>query len=405
MTGEISICKDGSNMKTIGVFFGSRSVEHDISIITAQLIISGLKGLNYNVVPIYIGKGGSWLIDEKFGELKNFTQPKSSSDNSNYKKFYLDLENSRGKIVFKKKGVTGKSIAIDIAFPAFHGTYGEDGTFQGVFETVNIPYVGCDVASSAIAMDKVLTKQILQASNISTTKFVSFKKDEWEKNSNKFINQINQELKYPLFIKPAHLGSSIGISRVEAKKELQDKIEVGLFYDEKIIIEEGVNNLMDVTCCVIGNNDLVASKLQESVFNAELFDFEEKYLKSGGSQFGKSASGVIIPARIDKKLTTEIQDLSKEVYKAIGCQGIARVDFLLDTKSHQIYTNEINPLPGTLYHHLWEKSGLKLDKLLTTLVELAEESHANKNQVNSSFKSSVLTNLSSAKLSSKKLQH
>jgi D-alanine-D-alanine ligase len=386
-------------MKTIGVFFGSRSPEHDISIITAQLIISGLKDLDYKVIPIYLNKSGEWLIGEDLGQLKNFTDGKKEiANNSQYKKYFLDLEKSVGKMVFKKKGFASKEITIDLAFPAFHGAFGEDGTMQGLFEMFNLPYAGCGIAASAIAMDKALTKQIFQAKNLPTTKFTVFEKSNWLKDKNLIINRIKNDLNWPIFIKPVHLGSSIGMAKVKTIEELENKIEVAFYYDDKVLAEEAVDNLMDVTCCVIGNENLTASLLQESVFQTDLFDFEEKYLKKGGSQLGKSQSGVMIPARIEQDLTKEIQKTAKKAYKAIGCSGIARIDFLLNKETKEFFVNEVNPLPGTLYHHLWQKSGLELKELLQKLVVLAEERYKNTKELTRTFDSNVLQNPNSNKV-------
>jgi D-alanine-D-alanine ligase len=388
----------------IGVFFGSRNTEHDISIITGQLIISGLKGLGHNVTPVYITKDGRWLIGEELGNLMNFTNPdKKIEEQPSFSQYFLDLEQSQGKIVFKKKGFGGKSITIDLAFPALHGSFGEDGTIQGLFEMFNLPYVGCGVAASAIAMDKALTKQVCEANNIPTAKFIHFNKTDWEIDKSNILERIKKDLKMPVFVKPVHLGSSIGIAKIKEEKELENKIEVALYYDDKVLVEEGVTNLMDVTCCVIGDDKLETSLLQESVFQADLFDFEEKYLKDGGSQLGKSESGLVIPARLDDNTTKEIQEMAKEVYKALGCSGIARVDFLYDKKTKKIFANEVNPLPGTLYHHLWQKSGKELNVLLTELLDFATKKHQSQKNLTHSFKSSVLTNLNSSKLKSKKL--
>lgn len=393
------------NKKTIGVFFGSKSPEHDISIITAQLIISGLLGLDFNVVPVYINRGGLWMIDEELGKLKSFTDPKREIEKEkNFQEFYLDLEGSNGKMVFKKKGIAGKTIIIDLAFPAFHGSFGEDGTIQGLFEMMNIPYVGCDVVSSAIAMDKALTKQIYLANNIPTTKFIYFYKNDWEENKESIVKEIKETLQWPVFIKPVHLGSSIGISKIKEGDiaGLENKIDVAFYYDDKVLVEEGVSDLMDVTCCVIGNRKLLASLLQESVFQADLFDFEEKYLKEGGSQLGKSQSSVIIPARLDADLTEKIQETARKAYRALGCCGIARIDFLLNKQLNKFFANEINPLPGTVYHHLWKASGLELDELLKKLISFAGEKHEQKKAISFSFESKILSSLNSKKLNMKK---
>ncbi|MBI5530714.1 MAG: D-alanine--D-alanine ligase [Candidatus Doudnabacteria bacterium] len=388
---------------TIGVFFGSRSPEHDVSIITAQLIISGLKGLEYNVVPVYITKQGKWMLGEGLDNLKQFTEDgKKIDEQKNLSEYFLDMEESFGKLVFKKKGLMGKSVEIDLAFPAFHGSYGEDGTIQGMFEMLGVPYVGCNVPASAIAMDKAFTKQIMLASGIPTTKFVVFEKQDWETNREIETQRI-RELAWPVFVKPVHLGSSIGIGKARDEKELQQKVEVAFYYDNKVLVEEAVNEIMDVTCCVIGNETLTASLLQESLYNKDMFDFDEKYLKDGGAQTGNAQNSLVIPARLDEQATTAIQDCAKQVYKALGCSGIARVDFLFDKQSKKFFANEVNPLPGTLYHHLWKASGLEFPELLRKLISFAEEKAKEKKEINYTFESSLLTSLKGSKIKSTKL--
>ncbi|MFA5991068.1 MAG: D-alanine--D-alanine ligase family protein [Candidatus Doudnabacteria bacterium] len=398
------------NKQTIGVFFGSRSPEHDVSVITAQLIISGLKGLEYNVVPVYISKAGKWMLGEELGNLKYFVDnlsgpagTLSSKGEGEFCSYYLDMEESVGKIVFKKKGLMGKSLTIDLAFPAFHGSYGEDGTIQGMFEMFGVPYVGCNLPASAIAMDKAFTKQVMIASGVPTTKFVVFDKAEWKNQVASSKNQVSSKLQYPVFVKPVHLGSSIGIGKARDEKELEQKIEVAFFYDNKVLVEEAVSEVMDVTCCIIGNETLTASLLQESLYSADMFDFEEKYLKDGGAQTGKAQSSLVIPARLDEVITKAIQSCAKQVYKALGCSGIARVDFLFDKQSKKFFANEVNPLPGTLYHHLWKATGVEFPELLKNLIGLAEEKQEQKKAVNYSFESSILKSLNGAKLKSAKL--
>ncbi len=387
-----------SNGMNIGVFFGSRSAEHDISIITAQLIIGGLKGLGYQVTPVYVSKKGQWLIGEDLGNLKMFTSPTGGvEDEGKYNQYFLDMEKSQGKMVFTKKGLLGKSIIIDIAFPAFHGTYGEDGTVQGLFEMIGIPYVGCGVSASSIAMDKALTKIVIQNAGVPVTKFVSFTKNEWVENQQSVNKQISSQLKYPLFVKPVHLGSSIGIGKAKDEKELIQKIEVALHYDDKVIVEEAVENLMDVTCCLIGNQNPRASVLQESVFKNDMFGFNDKYISEGGAQTGKATSNLVIPARLDEVNTKAIQETAVKVYKALECSGISRVDFLFNKQSKEFFVTEVNPLPGTLYHHLWKASGLELGDLLAELLKLAQEQYNYKKQFTYSFESSVLKNLGGAK--------
>jgi len=383
--------------KTIGVFFGSRNPEHDVSIITGQLIISGLKKLNYSVVPVYLDRQGKWYVGERFGHLAQFTDPHSSFKQKD-EEWYLDLQGSRGKFVFKKKGFSSEKKVIDLAFPAFHGQNGEDGTFQGLCELLDVPYVGCDVSSSAVTMDKVLTKLLYKAENIPTTDFVFFTKSEWKTNEKIIVADIMKTLKLPVIVKPARLGSSIGITKVKTEKDLVFAIEVALHYDEKVIVEVCITNLMDVTCCVIGNNEPIPSLLQEAVFKDDVFSYEDKYLEDGGAQLGNAQNSIVIPARLDTSITKLIQEVAVKAYKTIGCMGIARVDFLYDTKTKKIYANEINTLPGTLYHHLWKASGIEFGELLTKLIGYAEERHVQKKEYTHIFKSDLLKYANSVKL-------
>lgn len=385
-------------MKTIGVFFGSRSPEHDVSILTGQLIISGLKKCGYNVIPVYIDKKGKWYSDARLSSIKFFTQNQTDLDKK-LEAFNIDFNKSSGKIV-KQSGFLKSNAVFDIAFPAFHGQNGEDGTFQGLCEMLNVPYVGCDVTSSALTMDKVLTKMLYKANNIPTVDFIYFNLNEWRINKKNVLEKI-KSLGLPVIIKPARLGSSIGISKAKNQKELEFGIEVALHFDEKVIVEKAVEHLMDVTCCVIGNDDPTTSLLQESVFESGFFSYEEKYLKGGGAQTGNATQSIIIPARLDKKTTEEIQNAAAGAYKVIGCSGIARVDFLYDKKTKKWYANEVNTLPGTLYHHLWKKSGVPFEELLKKLIGFAEEKYLKKKQITYTFNSNILTQASSNKLSLK----
>jgi len=386
-----------NNKSLIGVFFGSRSPEHDVSIITGEFIISGLKKLNYDVTPVYLDKKGRWFLSDELNKLSFF---KDGGDLDKLKSYYLDLEKSQGKMVFKQKGMFGKKIVIDLAFPAFHGQNGEDGTIQGLFELCNLPYVGCDVASSAITMDKVLTKELYLAHNITTTKFVSFSAYDFQNKKEKIMQKIS-ELNYPLFIKPVRLGSSIGITKAKDRQELENAIEVAMHYENKILVEEGVNDLVDVTCAVLGNENPQASVLQESVFNAELFSYEDKYLEEGGAQLGNAEDKLKIPARLPDEVAKKTQEMAVKIFKLFGCSGTARVDFLYNKKSGVMYANEINALPGTLYHHLWKKSGVEFETLLKKLIELAQEKYDEKKNLTSSFESAILQQANSMKLKQK----
>ncbi len=383
----------------IGVFFGGKNPEHDISIITGNLILNGLKKIGRDACAVYLDKDGGWRLGDELDSIAFFKKPGGMD---RLGRWYLDLEQSRGRMVFKKKGLMGKTVAIDVAFPAFHGQNGEDGTMQGLFEIMGIPYVGCGVAASAIAMDKVLTKIFYEQAGFPTAKFIYFTKRDWERKKADFVKKIETGLSWPLFVKPARLGSSIGIAKVENEKDLLFAIDVAFKYDEKVIVEEGVENVMDVTCAVIGVKTPIPSLLQECIFSDGFFSYEDKYLTGGGAQLGRATANFEIPARLDETMTSAVQNLATQVFAKFECSGIARVDFLCDMKTKKVYVNEINPLPGTLYHHLWEKSGLPLGELLAKLVAFAEERHAEKGGILSSFASNILAHADwSAKLGKK----
>ncbi|MDO8600817.1 MAG: D-alanine--D-alanine ligase family protein [bacterium] len=384
-------------MNTIGVFFGSRSPEHDVSVITACLIIKTLRAMGQSVAPVYIDTEGNWYSDNALGSIEFYQNKNYAEKLKKLPRYFLDEEASHGKLTLKKKGWGSRAVTINLAFPAFHGSYGEDGTIQGLFEMFNVPYVGCGVAASAIAMDKIVTKLLYRAQNIPTANFIFFTNHEWSHEKERVMREA-LALRFPLFVKPARLGSSIGISKVQNEKELEFAIEVALHYDTKVIVEEGVQNLMDITCALLGNENPTPSLLQESAFEGDFFDYEEKYIKGGGAQTGSAEKKIVIPARLDAGTTKEIQSAAVRIFKLFGCSGMARVDFLYDKTAQKWYANEINTIPGTLYHHLWKASGIPFEELLKRLMDFARDSHRKKNSVTTSFASDVLLRAASGKL-------
>ncbi len=376
--------------KNIAVFFGGRSAEHDVSIITAHtpIIESLLATGNFDVWPVYITKDGFWYSSQKMNDLAYFKQN--------------DLENILAKekkvqILFDKglhliwSGFLNKKIKIDIAFTAMHGTYGEDGSLMGILRMADVPFIGCDLSASAVAMDKVLTKQVISAEGVPVVPYVWFTKNDWEKNKQELKNKISN-LKYPLFIKPVHLGSSIGISKVKEESFLENAIEVALHYDEKVLVEEGVTNLIEVTLPIIGNDELQLAAIERPLNNTEFFDFKDKYLSSGGKKGGGGVNNQYseIPAKIEQNLLDEVADLGRKTYRTLGCTGIARVDFLIDSESKKVYVNEVNTLPGSLYAHNWKKVGISGVELVTKLVNLAEERFNTQKNTTYTFDSDIL---------------
>jgi len=380
----------------IAVFFGGKNTEHDVSIITGQLVISGLKDLGHTVYPVYISKEGKWYISEKMDNVEFFKNPNIKLEGEVNLNF---AQNQNGKIAFKTKGLfSSKEYNIDLAFPALHGRNGEDGTIQGLFELLNIPYVGCDVVSSAIAMDKALTKLFYQRFNFPTTKFVAFDNSRWENDRKALLTEIKTTLPWPVFVKPARLGSSIGMTKVKSEEDLDLAIEVALHYDNKVLVEESVEDLMDITVVILGNENPKYSLIQESTYSKDFFSYEDKYLNDGGAQLGNAEKSIVIPARLDDKTTKEIQEMAKEIYELMELSGTARVDFLYNKIYKKYYANEINTLPGTLYHHLWKQSGVSLSELLKTLVDLAIERKSKENRLTFTFESTILKSANSNKL-------
>lgn len=374
--------------KRVGLFFGSRSVEHEISIITAMQVYNAIDKSKYIVYPIYISKSGEWFTGENLLNIENFKNlsniPKISQKIQSIK-----ITNDR-TITFELEGLISRKFSIDIAFSVIHGTYGEDGKIQGIFEMMNVPYVGCGVLASSLGMDKVLMKEIFKANEIPIVKYIWFKRSEWEKNKENILNKIKDNLPFPVFIKPANLGSSIGITKAEKEEDLFYGIEVAKFYDDKIIVEEGIKNVKEINCSVMGNEEIIASKLEEVKTPKIFLDYESKYkfnAKGGGllKRFGH-----IIPAEIPEELTKKIQDLAIKAFKAIDGKGIARVDFLLDSESGEVYVNEINTMPGALSFYLWEASGVPFDKLIDNLINLAFEVYEEKNKNIYSIETDVL---------------
>lgn len=371
---------------TVGVIFGSRSTEHDVSIVTAiAAIIKPLElSGDYDVAPVYIAKDGRWYCDPALKDIGLYSG--GGIDDWLRKASPVSVSFEDGLTLVSGSGFKKKSQRIDIAFPALHGTHGEDGEMMGVLELAGVPYAGCGVAASAIAMDKVLTKLAARGAGIDVTKFEYFGKGEYEADPDTWITAINRHLHYPLFVKPAHLGSSIGITRVTDPAELRNAIEVALHYDSKALVEEGVQDLIEVTLPIMGNSGgkepLRPALLERPMLKGEdFFDFDTKYMgqgkKGGGKKGGvKGAQGYSeIPAKLPDDLYAKAESTGLAVYKALGCSGTARVDMLIDSKTGVVYCNEVNPLPGSLYAHNWAQAGVSNVALVTGMVRLALERH------------------------------
>lgn len=387
-------------MKTIAVIFGGESTEHDVSIITA--LGSVIKPLEltkqFQVEAVYISKDGSWYWDEQLKDISLYQGDELEAFLKKAPKIHMLFDD--GLTLVKSSQFAGRKQykRIDVVFPAMHGTHGEDGELMGILQMAGVPYVGCNMTSSAIAMDKVLSKILVEAHGIATPKYVHFTRDEYSRSMTEILKQINDTLRYPLFVKPAHLGSSIGITKVNSKDELNNAVEVALHYDTKALVEEGVENLIEVTLPIMGNSEPVPALLEQPLLKTdEFFDFETKYMQGGKKGGGKNGGGdqgaqgySKIPADVSKDLYDEAVSLGLAVYKAVGCEGIARIDMLIDGKTNKVYFNEINPLPGSLYSHNWNKAGVSGVELVTRLVEYAEARDREQQKVATAFSTNYL---------------
>lgn len=382
--------------KAVAVIFGGRSAEHDVSIITAHIpIIAALESSSdYEPVPVYITPDGSWYSEPAMNSLDYFKKPNFLEDLKSKKQLQFSFD-SGFKLIWP--GLRPKVRSIDVVFPAMHGTYGEDGTLMGFLRMAGVPFVGCDLEASAIAMDKVLTKQATIPLGVPSVPYIWFTVSDWENDQTTLISRVKNQLKYPLFVKPVHLGSTIAITKVSEPAKLVDAIEVALHYDDKVIVEESVENLIEVTLPIIGNDELTLAQPEQPV--AKFFDFEAKYLQGGkkGSSGGANSGYSHIPALISDDLSKKVKEYGIATYQGIGATGTARIDFLIDSKTNKVYMNEVNTLPGSLYVHNWKQSGLSALELVTKLIDLAFERHQAREKLVFSFHSDILKVVGGAK--------
>lgn len=388
-------------MKTIAVFFGGRSAEHDVSIVTAlATVIKPLEMTKkYRVEAVYIAKNGAWFWSDKLKDIGLFTSGEIDHFMSRTAPAGVQFD---GGMVLSRPAALGKMqrVKIDFAFPSMHGTYGEDGALMGLLDMAGVPYAGCGMPASVLAMDKLLAKQAAEANGILTPKFKHYTRTVVDRDTAAVARDAVKALSFPLFIKPAHLGSSIGISMAKNVTELQNGLEVAARYDDTIIVEEGVQNLIEVTLPVMGNgDDLTPAYLEQPMTKADdFFDFEAKYMGQGGKKGSGAKQGnkqgaqgySKIPAPLDEKLYAAAEATGLAVYTALGCSGMARIDMLIDSKTKKVYFNEVNPLPGSLYAHNWRQKGISNTALVTRMVELGEARFAERQKQNTVFDTNFL---------------
>lgn len=360
-------------MKTnIGVFFGGCSTEHEISVISASQAMSAIDRTVYDVTPIYITKQGEYYTGDALFEVANYRNIPSLLKKC--KQVYLRPVKGDYNVYLTKKTLFGSNVAtkLDVAIPVLHGSYGEDGTFEGVLDAMGIPYAGCNVLASANGMDKITMKMILQACDVPVVDYVWFTDGQWRADKESLIEKIESKLGYPVIIKPSNLGSSVGIGRAINRETLIEHINEAERYSARIIVEHMVENLHEVNCSVLGDCDeYETSVCEEPIKSGEILSYEDKYMGGTKGAKGMQASQKRIPADLPDEVSARIRFLAGETFRVLSCHGVSRVDVIMDADNGEIYVNEINTIPGSLSFYLWEATGLSFDKLMDRLVKLA----------------------------------
>lgn len=385
--------------KQIGVIFGSRSCEREVSIISAVQLMRHADREKYDVIPVYIDETGNWYTGEKLKDIESFKPFRA--DSSGIVRVFPDLSSGSGALltVEKSSGLFAKekiSIAarIDVYIIVMHGLNGEDGTLQGLLELANVPYTSTGVAGSAVGMDKIMMKQIFRGAGLPVLPGVWFTRTEYEEGKDTVIRKVEEEIGYPVFVKPANLGSSIGVSRADDAEGLADSLELAFEYDRRVLVEKGLEKPVELNCSVLGyDGEDEASPIEMPINNDEFLDFKDKYLASGGSK-GMASLHRVLPAPIEDALKDEIQKMSRTIFRLLDCKGVVRIDYMFDRQSEKTYITEINTIPGSLAFYLWENAGLPYSGLIDRMIRCAEKAHEDKNRANYAYTSDILNGVS-----------
>jgi len=389
--------------KRIAVIFGGKSPEHEVSVITGLQAIENIDKEKYDVLPVYVAKDGRWFSGPELLKIETYRNLISIPEKATQEAVIpSDKEKSLMPVAksslnpFKKT----ESQTIDVLLPTFHGGIGESGSFQGMFDIMNIPYVGPSVLGGALSMDKVVMKQLFLQNKLPITKYLWFTRIDFDKDQSTILQKIERELKYPLFIKPSNGGSSIGTTKAHNKKELEHAIEVANLFDKRFIVEESFENSREINISVIGNtgSDLMTSVCEEVFSSGEVLTYEDKYVgggKKSGSSKGMVSTKRKIPAELPKEVEKKIQSLAKQAFSVLESSGVARIDFLVNKKTNEVVILEINNPPGSLAYYLWEASGLSYKDMLTQLIDLALERYEDELKNTRTFSSNILQNFNS----------
>ncbi len=383
----------------LGVMFGSRSCEHEVSIISAVQLMRAADRELYDVIPIYISKRGEWFTGDALFEISAYTPFDESR--KGVVRVNLDITSGSGALTRMEhgKGLLGKDrevivARLDCVIPVFHGMHGEDGTIQGLLELCNIPYASSGVGASAMGMDKVYMKQYFRGAGFPVLPSTWFLRRAWEEDPKAVMDRIEQELPYPVFVKPASLGSSIGVTRAKDRAALEESLKLAFEFDRKVLVEKGLENPLELNCSVLGYaGKTQASEIEMPVSGGDLLTFMDKYM-AGGSTKGMASLKRVLPAPIEPELRDKIRALSMEIFNDMDCKGVVRIDYMYDAASDGLYITEINTIPGSLAFYLWEACGMPYSRLIDEMVRCAMEAQKDKDDSNYAYSSDILSNIS-----------
>ena len=381
------------NQKNLIIAFGGVSPEHEVSVLTAMQVFAALEETTYQLIPLYITKSGHWLGGDALKYLSNYKEL-SELEAACYPVSFS--KNEMGITHLTEQGKTGlfkKPISIPVyaLVCAFHGSEGENGAFQGICEQYNIPYTGSGVLASSVGMDKVKAKQLCEANQIPVTSSLDFYESDWEELQETIIQEA-ELLGYPLVVKPSSLGSSIGVKKVNASEELIEAVETAFRYDAHLLVEVAIHPLMEINCSVLGTSEACrASVCERPLGSTETLSFADKYQSGGGADKGMASADRVIPADISPELTDTIRSMAVHTFKTFDASGVARLDFLVNAETEEVYFNEINTIPGSFSFYLWEKSELNFADLVKELIEIALQKHQQKNGRIRSYETNLLS--------------
>jgi D-alanine-D-alanine ligase len=380
-----------TSKKTVAVIFGSRSVEHDVSIVTAQQVMQALSPQKYNVIPIYITRDGRWVTGPGLRDLNTFKVDNISEMMGIKDVIISPSTQHHGLILPPVSGLFARSRLqpLDVVFPVVHGSHGEDGTLQGLLELADIPYVGAGVLASAVTRDKAVLKTVLTGLGIPVVRHIAFTRQEWVSSADALVSRVESELGFPVFVKPASLGSSIGVARAKDAAELRTYVNIAANFDRRILVEAAVEGAIEINCALMGNHDLRASVLEQPITWQEFLTYEEKYMRGEGAAGMKGAERRI-PAPIPDDLAARIRETAIRAFRAVDGRGTARVDFLVREETGEIFLNEINTMPGSLAFYLWQEEGMSPAQVVDELIRLALEAHAEKRKTVYNYKTGLI---------------